>query len=926
MIKKWNFPFDIKGTNTLPNIEVVQGDENSYSLNFSLMDNNLPVNLNGQNVSLILVKSDGKSVWKAFTITDRLNGEIRLILGEQEIACLGLVNAQIKIYGLNNELLTSTNFNFNVVGDLLSEYDVLSSNEWASLTTIMSNISQYDSKIANVESDLANMTSQVGTKAPQSELDTANSKITANTNSLLTKRDLSIKINSDDMDTSTQSKKIQPINVSDALMAMFSPAGSVSPMIPLKSVGIDKLAFNPVLGQIGKNIFNKASVEVGMYVSYLTGIGDANANYNLSEYIAIESNTDYIFNKLPGQLAFYDVNKAFISGVNGAWNFTSPSAGKYVRISVLKTDIDTFQCEKGIVSTNFEDYNILLKNDSVGTKNILAKSITADKYADKSISTGAINFDIINPVVGKNLLDKTTVTSGYYVNYLTGLLEAVATFSVSDFIKVTPNTQYIKYDPQQFAFYDKDKIYISGVASGQILTTPANCMYVRLSIGNPILDIYQLELGTVMTSYESYKKYLPNDVLVKKTNIEGVMDNNSDFKILLPSVIYITPGEKFSVYYANIIKFSQSFLKGNYYITERQKTESSYNPKGQGYDYKWEYTPVAGESDFEMEWRIVDTYTEEIIVSKVVKFIVASVKTGKTATTVILGDSFTDGYLITKYIHDFVTTRQANILNCVGLNDGGDTGVHDDAWGGEGYSFYYNSPTGYLRTDRPLSHAIWDAGWGENETNGWTTGQTYANLTETQKLHGFTKNEFYNPSTSLFDFNYYMSTYMSSQTIDSVVILAGLNDVIWDGVNTLKSILSALIAKIQYIVNSIKSHDSNIKIMLYTITPQTDDQNFFSTIGGNFKHYQMAKHCQELFNEALLDLYDNNASIADGIYVMPTSANFDSRFTGIKGDYYPDKFNPTYHEFHPYDIHPNSTGSQYIADTVYNYLYGLALK
>jgi len=321
----------------------------------------------------------------------------------------------------------------------------------------------------------------------------------------------------------------------------------------------------------------------------------------------------------------------------------------------------------------------------------------------------------------------------------------------------------------------------------------------------------------------------------------------------------------------------------------------------------------------------VDTYTETVLTSKVVRFIVSSEKTGKSATTVILGDSFTDGYNITKYIHEFVTTRQANTLKCIGLNESGVVGVKDDAWSGYGYEFYYDQPLGYLRNDRPLSDGVWDVSWGENEVNGWSTGQTYADLTAEQKSHGKTRNQFYNPETKLFDFSYYMNTYMDNQNVDSVVILNGLNDAIWNGVNTLKSKLPTLMLKVKHIVDSIKTYDSNIKILLHTVTPQTKDQVFFSK-QGKMLHYETAKYSQELFNESLLDLYGDDTSVANGIYVMPSSANFDTRFSILMGNYYPDKFNLDYMELHPYDVHPNSTGAKYIADTVYNYLYSVVIK
>lgn len=142
MIKSWNFPFNIKGVNNVPSIELTEGDNNSYRLNINLVDGLPPINLTDQTVRLVLKKSDTKVVWKNFDILDAVSGKVSILLSGQAITYIGNVDAQIKIYGLNNEVITSTKFALKVTGDLLNESDVLSSNEFASLTTVLSDIAK----------------------------------------------------------------------------------------------------------------------------------------------------------------------------------------------------------------------------------------------------------------------------------------------------------------------------------------------------------------------------------------------------------------------------------------------------------------------------------------------------------------------------------------------------------------------------------------------------------------------------------------------------------------------------------------------------------------------------------------------------------------------------------------------------------------
>lgn len=61
-------------------------------------------------------------------------------------------------------------------------------------------------------------------------------------NDLNNKRDKNVKITGTDLDTSSNDKKIKPVNISDELMLMFSPAGTVSPIIPNKGVTKEKYA------------------------------------------------------------------------------------------------------------------------------------------------------------------------------------------------------------------------------------------------------------------------------------------------------------------------------------------------------------------------------------------------------------------------------------------------------------------------------------------------------------------------------------------------------------------------------------------------------------------------------------------------------------------------------------------------------------
>jgi len=128
----------------------------------------------------------------------------------------------------------------------------------------------------------------------------------------------------------------------------------------------------------GKNLFDKSLMTVGKYVDSTTGLLITNASYWVSDYIAVDSSSNYAYNYF-GQMAFYDINKTYISGITGggtAENKTclTPSNAKYARFSTKLPDV--FQVEKGIATTTYEAYkkvipSSLLNDISITTDSLL---------------------------------------------------------------------------------------------------------------------------------------------------------------------------------------------------------------------------------------------------------------------------------------------------------------------------------------------------------------------------------------------------------------------------------------------------------------------------------------------------------------------------------------------------------------------------
>ena len=121
-------------------------------------------------------------------------------------------------------------------------------------------------------------------------------------------------------------------------------------------------------------------------------------------------------------------------------------------------------------------------------------------------------------VVGKNLFDKTTIAENKIINSNTG--EEIAFYGrfSSDYIKVKSSTDYYATDVIRAAqwycvfYYDKNKNYLSctelpstGDTASGVMTTPSNCVYVRLVGQTTYKDDVSLVVGNQAPStYEPY--------------------------------------------------------------------------------------------------------------------------------------------------------------------------------------------------------------------------------------------------------------------------------------------------------------------------------------------------------------------------------------------------------------------------------------
>ncbi len=139
-----------------------------------------------------------------------------------------------------------------------------------------------------------------------------------------------------------------------------------------------------------------------------------------------------------------------------------------------------------------------------------------DRVLQVENRTTAVEESKLDRVVGKNKFDINAgdVAVGFYVNDLNGNLGGNAVYATTGYIPVTAGTTYTLSRKNRIAYYDANKVYISGspyTDTNPTQTAPAGAAFMRCSV-TPLADYdfwgkFQVEEGTSATVWAEYTDY-----------------------------------------------------------------------------------------------------------------------------------------------------------------------------------------------------------------------------------------------------------------------------------------------------------------------------------------------------------------------------------------------------------------------------------
>lgn len=239
----------------------------------------------------------------------------------------------------------------------------------------------------------------------------------------------------------------------------------------------------------------------------------------------------------PSQIEIAEAEKSVATHIGtfeGSTTFRTSSRnginpGLFIEVMDEYGNLTQYESEEGVIT---------IPNTKEGAYITQAKLLGKTKYIDQN--TGEVldewedgrNLRLASSempdltITGMNLFDKNTLTLNHQL-HSNGGLYANSEMSVSDFIKVTPLTNYVRTNSDYTGFYDINKNFIEFIRTGKEFTIPESVHYIRFNTYNELIDTQVLVEGsTLPIIYAPYQSSAlsPQEELVLRSLTNGVRD------------------------------------------------------------------------------------------------------------------------------------------------------------------------------------------------------------------------------------------------------------------------------------------------------------------------------------------------------------------------------------------------------------------
>lgn len=259
-----------------------------------------------------------------------------------------------------------------------------------------------------------------------------------------------------------------------------------------------------------------------------------------------------------------------------------------------------YLAKPGVTYLNFKDSTntaITINSSISGNPVIFAYLSVVGAVSTKveiaASASGFLSFTDLSYSPGKNLYDKTKGTSNFALQTSTAATVAYPTGEISDFIPVTPLTNYVISGRlastgllKPIAFYDSSKALIGSkldIFNGAF-TTPLGAAFCNFTIkadGAQNSNAVQLELGTVASSYEAYTQFinavggLPLVDQSSRDRLDGMVTYAPGRNLFNPA--NVVTGKAYQYQTGELVTYASGIVSGyipviarkNYYLSGR---------------------------------------------------------------------------------------------------------------------------------------------------------------------------------------------------------------------------------------------------------------------------------------------------------------------------------------------------------------------
>lgn len=408
-------------------IKVRQGNVNSEVAEFQIVQNNKPYNLTG--LTVYFCASFGLNlVEKPAVIVNAAGGRIQYTFDDDSMQSLGRQKGYFSIKKEESKIDSTQDFEYQVESSLMTRsidgksyiyklsalikiLDDFVKNGQKNFNTWFDSVKEILYGVdpgGNILRELiearknssGNIFTSLKERLDKNE-DETNRQL-AQTTQELTKKATKGEIVGQDLSTSTDAGKIQLINLADEVQQALT--GNAPALTTLEDgiVTKEKIANGAVYPEklahtsVSPNLFNKNTVTIGIGLDITDGDTTSDANQVTSDFIPVETGVAYKRSH-QARLCWYNANYEYLScQPSNTVPITSVTGTKYAKISFNANLLDTFQFEKGEVTTPHKNFNAFeIENLNVMEDNF---SPTMNKKLGSLTETEKMIQDTISPL------------------------------------------------------------------------------------------------------------------------------------------------------------------------------------------------------------------------------------------------------------------------------------------------------------------------------------------------------------------------------------------------------------------------------------------------------------------------------------------------------------------------------------------------